>query len=86
MATNTPNTPTARRYSAGWDAGRRMRAFDNFPATVRRALANAASDYSIEQCHLMLHGGDPVRKIPPKTPDQIVRLIEFNDTRVRNRA
>lgn len=75
------------KYTSAFSAlDRRMRAFDNFPASVRQALANAVCDWSIEQCHVMLHGGDPERKIRAYTPDALVALIKQNDAMRLRRA
>jgi hypothetical protein len=65
-----------------WSLGKRMRAFDNLPSCVRVALANSARDWSVEQCHISLHGGDQARRIPSRSADELVELIAAKDAKL----
>lgn len=78
------NTGKPARPIPDYKVTQRMLAFDNFPAALRLALANADNDYSVRQCHVSLHGGG--YGITPHTADELVALIEKNDARRRAKA
>ena len=80
------NTGSAVRLIQDYTVGQRMRTFDNLPAPVRRALANATRDWSVRQCHIMLHGGDAQRGIKAHTVASLVALLARNDRLAMERS
>ena len=82
MARNTGKTT---RQIRDYEVTQRMLAFDNFPPSLRRALAHSDNDWSVRQCHIALHGGGE-DGITPRTADELVALIEHSDARRRAKA
>jgi hypothetical protein len=77
------NAGEVGRYSCAFsDIRTRMRVFDNLPPAVRAALANGVRDWSIEQCHVSLHGGDQARGIKARESAGVVSWIEKNDAKL----
>ncbi len=68
------------------DRSQLMRTFDNFPREVRLALAHSDNDWSVEQIHLAMKGGNAVNRGKGMTPADIVILIGENDERRRKIA
>lgn len=80
MGQNNGRTSADQTFT-DFELTQRMRVFDNFPAVLRVALASSGYDWSVRQCHLMLHGGSVALGVKGQTAEEIAALIGRNDAK-----